>query len=123
MRKFLNLLFIIIAVSLLSGCGQPTVAPLYTWDNYVQASTAYGTKNQDEKVVQKYLAELKKIINESESKKQRVAPGLYAEYGQILFETNKKDEAKRYFILEKQTYPESVIFINRVMLKLYGESK
>ena len=80
----------------------------------------YGEKKE---VLEKHIFELEKIISESEAKEQRVAPGIYAEYAQILFETKKKEKAKKYFTLEKNTYPESTRFINRVMVKLYGAQK
>jgi len=38
-----------------------------------------------------------------------------------LYETGKKEDAKRYFMLEKATYPESSTFMSQIMKKLYGE--
>lgn len=105
---------------LLTGCVQ-TAPPLYYWGNYINSSLDYGKNGHDKAVLEKHLAELEKIISESEQKKQRVAPGIYAEYGQLLYETRKTQEAKRYFILEKTTYPESTQFIDDVMKKLYGD--
>ncbi len=83
--------------------------------------TAKNKEKNNKEVLEQHTAELKKIIDESETNKQKVAPGLYAEYGQILFETGKKEDAKRYFFLEKTTYPESATFIDQVVKKLYGE--
>jgi len=105
----------------LVGCVQ-TQPPLYHWGNYVSSSTNYGMQGHQKEVLEKHIAELEIIINESEQKNQRVAPGLYAEYAQLLYETNKKELSKKYFSLEKQTYPESVQFINGVLKKLYGET-
>jgi hypothetical protein len=78
-------------------------------------------KGHEKEVLEKHIIELEKIILDSETKQQRVAPGIYAEYAQLLYETNKPSEAKKYFLLEKQTYPESSIFIDRVLKKLYGD--
>ncbi len=104
----------------LVGCVQSRT-PLYVWGNYVKSSTEYGMNGHKQDVRDKHLAELKSIIEASEAEQKRVAPGIYAEYAQLLFETNRKQDAKRYFALEKNTYPESTQFINRVTLKLYGE--
>jgi hypothetical protein len=123
MRNFLTISSISIIILLFTGCGQTVQPPLYNWGNYQYTSTAYGMYGERKEVLEKHITELQKIINESEAKNQRVAPGIYAEYGQILFETNKKAKAKKYFILEQTTYPESTIFINRVLIKLYGEQK
>lgn len=105
---------------LMTGCGRQVQPPLYNWGSYADSSAKYATKAHEKDIAEKHRAELEKIINDSNEKKQRVAPGLHAEYGQILFEMNKKELAKQYFILEKQTYPESSVFIDRVLIKLYG---
>jgi hypothetical protein len=106
--------------SLLIGCVQPQ-PPLYHWGNYINSSANYGMNGHEKEVMEKHILELETIINESEAKNQRVAPGIYAEYAQLLYETNKKEEAKKYFALEKQTYPESTKFINGALTKLYGD--
>lgn len=103
------------------GCANTQQPPLYSWGDYVKSSTRFGMDGHNKEVLEQHSAELKKIIDESEMNKQRVAPGLYAEYGQLLYETGKKEEAKRYFVLEKTTYPESTTFMNQIMKKLYGE--
>ena len=122
MKKVLSLSFVAILILVFTGCGKQAQPPLYSWGNYVNSSTEYGMKGHEKEVLEKHMQELEKIINDSEAKNQRVAPGIYAEYGQILYETNKKEDAKKYFLLEKQTYVESSMFIDRVMTKLYGET-
>ena len=123
MKKIYSLISMLVAVLVLSGCGKQVAPPLYSWGNYVDSSTNYGMNGHEIEVVDQHLAELRKIIDESNAVNQRVAPGIYAEYAQILFETNKKENAKKYFLLEKQTYPESNQFIDLVMAKLYGDIK
>lgn len=123
MRNFLCLSSITIVILVFTGCGQPVKPPLYNWGNYVKSSSDYGMYGEKKEILEKHVLELEKIINESEAKEKRVAPGIYAEYAQILYTTNKKEKAKRYFLLEKNTYPESIQFIDRVIVKLYGEQK
>lgn len=116
-------IFLSLNVSLLLvGCANAPQPPLYSWGDYVKSSTKYGMDGHNKEVLEQHSAELKKIIDESDMNKQKVAPGIYAEYGQILFETGKKEDAKQYFLLEKKTYPESEKFINQIMKKLYGEA-
>lgn len=121
MKKLLSTISLLIILLGFTGCGQAVQAPLYNWGNYVKSSSDYGMYGEKKEILEKHLSELAKIINESEASDQRVAPGIYAEYAQILFETNKKENAKKYFLLEKNTYPESTQFIDRVMVKLYGD--
>jgi hypothetical protein len=123
MKKTISLSIIAIMILLFTGCGQQVQPPLYIWDNYVGSSADYAMHSEKKDITEKQIQVLKKIINESEEKKQRVAPGIYAEYGQILFRTNHKTQAKKYFLLEKQTYPESSKFIDMVITKLYGDAK
>lgn len=123
MRSFLSIVSISIVVLIFIGCGQPVKPPLYNWGNYVESSSDYGMYGEKKEILEIHILELEKIINESESKDKRVAPGIYAEYAQLLYETNKKESSKKYFILEKNTYPESIQFIDRVMVKLFGEQK
>jgi len=119
-KQSVQLIMIGFIIPMLIGCVQPQ-PPLYHWGNYVNSSANYGMNGHKKEVLEKHVSELESIINESEAKNQRVAPGIYAEYAQLLFETNKKEDAKKYFVLEKQTYPESTKFINDVTFKLYGE--
>ena len=109
------------ATLFLAGCANTQQPPLYSWGDYVKSSTRYGMDGHNKEVLEQHSSELKKIIDESEMNKQKVAPGIYAEYGQILYETGKKEDAKRYFMLEKATYPESSTFMSQIMKKLYGE--
>ena len=122
MKQILTLISTFIVILLLTGCTQKRVhPPLYNWGNYVESSSNYGMNSEKKEVLEKHLAELEKIIGESENRKQRVAPGIYAEYAQLLFITNKKIKAKQYFQFEKNTYPESTRFIDNVLFKLYGD--
>jgi hypothetical protein len=123
MKNTFSLAIAIIIMFLLTGCGQTVQPPLYNWGNYVKSSSDYGMNGHNKEVLEKHLLELEKIITESNEKDQRVAPGIYAEYAQILFETNKKEKANKYFLLEKTTYPISSQFIDRVLTKLYGVQK
>jgi hypothetical protein len=122
MINIIKLTLITILLLIFAGCQQQVQPPLYVWNNYVHSSTDYGMQGHEKEILEKHILELEKIIVDSEEKKQRVAPGIYAEYAQLLYETNKLSDAKKYFLLEKQTYPESSIFIDRVLKKLYGET-
>lgn len=121
MRKQGMLCVLLVVGAIFTGCANAP-QPLYSWGNYVGSSTQYGMQGHEKEVAESHLAELKKIIEESEMNKMRVAPGIYAEYGQVLFESGKKEDAKQYFMLEKSTYPESTVFIDQVMKKLYGDA-
>ena len=45
-------------------------------------------------------------------------PGLYAEYGFLLYKTGKKEEGLNYMKQEKALYPESDAYISRIIKQL-----
>ena len=57
---------------------------------------------------------LLKIIKRSTKRGDKVPPGIYAEYGFFFFKEGEYEEAKKYFSLEKELYPESSVFMDRI---------
>jgi hypothetical protein len=119
MKKYLIISSVLFIV-LFTGCVKEE-PPIYIWNDYANSSFDYVKRSHEKEVFIKHLDEVGKIITDSELKKQRVPPGIYAEYGKLLIENDKKDEAMKYFSLEKQTYPESSIFIDKLIERLYGK--
>ncbi len=119
--KFSAIIVILITAT---GCTQEVKKePLFIWGDYQYTSTAYGKHNEDLEVVERHTQELEKIINESKINDRKVAPGIYAEYAEILYKSGKKSDAKAFFLLEKSIYPESSKFMNQVVYRLYGNTK
>lgn len=96
------------------GCAAQKQKPLYHWGNYSD-SLYHAKKNPGEKSVMAHKEVLENIINESEKRNLRVPPGVYAELGYIYALLNNTKEAIRLFGLEKQTYPESTILMERLI--------
>ena len=95
----------IAAVLLLTGslflAGCQTSQGLYYWGDYEDSLYEYY-KNPAE------LAALtEEILQAIEKSNGRVPPGLYAEYGNLLLQQGKKDEAVSYFRKERELWPES----------------
>ncbi len=97
----MRLLLAFVSIALLSGC--TTTQGLYHWGNYEQAAYAYA-KNPGE--VDEYIESLNKIIVSGEEK-NRVPPGLYAEYGYALMIMGRTDDAMLSFGKERDKWPES----------------
>ncbi|MCD8569584.1 MAG: DUF4810 domain-containing protein [Geovibrio sp.] len=115
-----SLIFALLIAFSVVACATNT--SLYYWGDYPKSSVNYAMKSADKEYTQKHIEELRKVIETSDSQKRRVAPGLYAEYGQLLYENEQRNEARKFFELEKTTYPESEVFINRIVSKLYSEN-
>jgi len=107
-----RLIFISISVLLLAAC--TTQKPLYTWENYETTSYNY-LKNSDEKATQELIKTYQKIIEKQKGTRATVPPGIYADYGFLLLQANKTEEGKAMLSKEIALYPESKIFIDRIL--------
>lgn len=112
MRK---LIFVLGAALLLSSC--TVQKPLYSWAKYESASYNY-LKNSDEKSTQALIENYQKIIENQTGTRKVTPPGVYADYGYVLLQTGKTAEGKALLIKETELYPESKIFIDRILKML-----
>ena len=103
-----------VVVSLLSGCVVPTQ---YYWGQYEnQVYLMY-------KAPDKATAEIQVIVLESDievarSEDKPLAPGFYAHLGFLYFQLGQLDDARRSFEIEKSTFPESSVLMDRFIEKL-----
>lgn len=96
---------------IITGCAPQK---MYYWGNY--SSTLYNyRKKPGPETLLKHKEELKKIVKESSIKSLRIPPGVYAELGYIYLRQNNFKEAINYFQLEKKIYPESHVFMDRLV--------
>lgn len=58
-----------------------------------------------------------KMIERFESGRSKLPPGIYAEYGYFLVASGKTDEGVEMFQKEKQLYPQSHVFMDRLIKK------
>jgi hypothetical protein len=105
-------LFTFVALILLSSCS--VNKPLYTWAKYDVASYNY-LKNSDEESTEKLLTNYQLIIDKQKGSRKAVPPGVYADYGFILLQNNKVAEGKLMLQKEIELYPESKIFMDRIL--------
>ncbi|MCU7493903.1 MAG: DUF4810 domain-containing protein [Ignavibacteria bacterium] len=113
MKKALIISFGLLLSTFVIGCSHSQ--DLYYWGDY--SNTLYELKKSpDEKSMAAHTEMLKSIIENSKKLNKRVPPGVYCEYGYMLLKTNHQAEARQYFELEMQTYPESKVFIDRLLM-------
>lgn len=91
-----------------------TQKPLYSWGKYEITSYNY-LKNSDEKSTQELIETYQNIIENQKGSRGVVPPGVYADYGFVLLQSNKKEEGKEMLLKEVALYPESKIFIDRIL--------
>ena len=107
-----KLLIFAIPLLLLVSC--EVQKPLYSWSNYQDKSYNY-LKNNQEKDLQELLETYKKIIDKQEGTRNVPPPGICADYGYLLLVNGKTSEGKALLMREVELYPESKIFIDRIL--------
>ena len=108
----------VVTVLTLASCGTSnTVQPLYSWYNYEDATYDYYKKNTEETKA-KMLEQYQKLIDKQKGTRGAVPPGLYAEYGYILYKSGKKDQGLSFLKEEIKLYPESEKYISRIIKQL-----
>lgn len=103
------------AILAMASC--TTTTTLYSWHDYEDATYQYSKKQTDElqvKVLDQYL----KMTEKQKGTRGVVPPGLYAEYGYMLYMTGKKEEGLNFLKKEIQLYPESETYISRIIKQL-----
>lgn len=91
--------------------------PLYSFGKYETVSYNY-LKNSDEKATQDLIDNYKGIIEKQTGSRNVVPPGVYADYAFILLQAGKTSEGKALMLKEVELYPESKIFIDRILKML-----
>lgn len=90
----------------LSGCAPKG---LYDWGGYERSLYDYY-KNPNQ--LEELAISIKETIKKSAG---RIPPGLYAEYGGLMLQQGKKEEAIIYFEKEREAWPESKYFMDSLI--------
>ena len=107
----------VIAIMALSGTSCTTTQTLYSWYDYADVSYEYNKKPTEE-LKMKVLEQYKKITDKQKGVRGVVPPGMYAEYGYLLYKTGKKQEGIDFLKKEISLYPESEKYISRIIKQL-----
>lgn len=102
MKKLIFPVAVITAMLAVSSC--TTTKTLYSWYDYEDATYQYHKRSTEELQV-KVLEQYKKITEKQRGMRGVVPPGMYAEYGYLLYKTGKKDEGLGWLYLETSKLP------------------
>ena len=100
----------VLAIAALATTSCSSTKQLYSWYNYEDIVYQYS-KNPNEKLQAK-------VLEHQRGLRATVPPGLYAEYGFLLYKTGKKDEGLKMMKQEITLYPESEMYISRIIKQL-----
>lgn len=112
MKRQLTLL-LLLAVGA-AGCAQPTI---YSWGHYedlIYVSYAKPGKLPPEAQIEKLEADYQKARSENKP----VPPGFHAHLGNLYYQIGKTDQARQEFETEKARFPESTVFMDRLIASL-----
>jgi hypothetical protein len=103
------------ALLVLAGCAAPQ--GLYQWGRY--ESQIYAMYSDPGKVpLEEQIAALEADYQKARSRNQAVPPGWHAHLGYLYFGVGKADQAWQSFETEKALFPESAVYMNRIMAKI-----
>jgi hypothetical protein len=95
--------------------------PLYTWGNYQERTYAY-IKDATDKSQDELLNTCQTLIDKQQGSRKTVPPGICADYGYLLYKQGKTQEGLALLEKEIALYPESSVFISRIIKKLKDET-
>jgi len=99
---------------ILGGCAPPASPPLYYWGDY-ESSIHVRYTESDTAAAQAYL---EKVIAGSQAGNGRVPPGVYADYGLLLYQQGRGAEAVAYFRKEADAFPESEPLMTKLIARV-----
>lgn len=110
-----NILLATVVVFMMASC--TSTKSLYSWYNYEDMTYNYN-KTPTEELQVRVLEQYQKITAKQKGTRGVVPPGMYAEYGFLLYKTGKKEEGISFLKEEIKLYPESETYISRIIKQL-----
>ena len=99
---------------LLIGCAEPTI---YSWGRY--EDVVYTTYAAPDKMPPERQVELlEEDYQKARSENKRVPVGFHAHLGYLYAQLGKMDAARQEFETEKAQFPESAVFMDRLLNNL-----
>lgn len=109
MRKLL----VLFAIIMITGC---VPKALYNWGNYDSYVYSY-VKSPNEESLNALMKECDALISNCGSRNVP-PPGLCADYGFLLLKNGKTDQGKAMLNKEIELYPESKVFLERIIKRI-----
>ena len=114
-RSFLLLL----AAAMLAGCA-PKHPQLYQWGSYeTQIYVLYSDPGRAP--IEKQLQHLERDYQKARAANRPVPPGYHAHVGYLYFQLGKADQALQSFETEKAIFPESTVYMDRLIARIKHE--
>lgn len=112
MSLYLRLCMVVALALFVSGCAQSR----YAWDGYDDRLYSYYKTPAES---DQFMEGLQEIIQDGEAE-NRVPPGIYAEYGYMLYERGKFPDAVLWYTKERDKWPESRLLMDKMIALANG---
>lgn len=100
---------------LLAGCSGPPT--LYSWGHY--EDLIYASYSSPGKVSpEMQIEQLEQDYQKARTANRRMHPGFHAHLGYMYYQIGKLDQARQEFETEKAEFPESAVFMDRLIANL-----
>lgn len=117
-KTFVLGLFCLLLVSCVTTT--PASKPLYSWNNYQEEMYSYAKEENGENL-KKLMKTYQNIIDKQTGSRKVIPPGICADYGYLLYKQGKKEEGLSFLNKEMVLYPESSVFVSRIIKNLENE--
>ena len=111
-----KLLFPVVVAALTAACATQT-PPLYYWGGYEQQIYAMYS-NPGKSSPEEQLAKLEADFEKARAKNLPVPPGYHAQVGFLHFQLGKADQALKSFETEVALFPESKVYMDRLIERI-----
>ena len=119
MRKSKTFILLLLAATALSACA-PRKPLLYQWGSYNEQ--IYAMYHDPGKVPpEQQLQDLERDYQKARAANRPVPPGYHAQVGYLYFQLGKIDQALQSFETEKALFPESTVYMDRLIARLKHE--
>jgi len=111
----MRLIGLAVGAMLLTGCAAPRT--MYTWGSYeelIYASYVAPGKIPPESQVET----LEQDFQKARAANKRMPPGWHAHLGYLYYQLGKADLARQELLTEKAEFPESTVFMDRLLANL-----
>lgn len=108
------------AALVLAGC--QTQRPLYYWGNYETINYLAYAK-PEKATLDEQRDRLEEDLTKAKGRNLAAHPGLHAQLGYVYFQLGRIDDSIREFAAEKALFPESAVFMDRMIEKAKGGTK
>ena len=106
---------LLVTATLLTACGTPKT--IYSWGRYEQLVYTMYAK-PDKATPELQVTQLEEDFQKARAKNKPVPPGFQAHLGYLYVQLGKSDQARQAFETEKVNFPESAVFMDRLLANL-----